>query len=136
MARRFGWAAQGQRRRMSVPFGHWDTKTPIAGASFLAYVEQVLAPTLSPGDMVVLDNVALHKVIGVAEAKGASVLYLSTYSPDFNPIEKLFSKFKSVLRRIAARSVDALEAAVGDALRSVTPDQCRNYLAACGNDGF
>ena len=157
MARRFGWALRGERCRASVPFGHWKTTTFVAGLrvdridapmtfegaldgeAFRAYVEQVLAPTLSVGDTVVMDNVSLHKVAGVAEAiaaKGAGVLYLPAYSPDFDPIEKFFSKFKSVLKRIAARTADALEAAVAEALRSVTPEECRNYFAACGYDAF
>ena len=79
------------------------------GAAFLAYVEQVLAPTLSAGEIVLMDNVPLHKVAGVGEAieaKGASVLYLPAYSPDFNPIEKFFSKIKSILQRIAARTAE------------------------------
>ena len=155
MARRFGWARQGERCRASVPFGHWKTTTLIAalrfdrvdapmtidgaldGASFLAYVEQVLAPTLSAGEVVVMDNVAIHKVAGVQEAikaRGASVLHLPRYSPDFNPIEKPFSKIKSILERIAARTVDALQAAVDEALRSFTPQECMNYFAASGYD--
>ena len=120
MARRFGWALRGQRCRASVPFAHWKTTTFVAGLrvdridapmmiesaldgeAFRAYVEQFLAPTLSTGDIVVMDNVALHKVAGLSEPiaakdKGASVLYLPAYSPDFDPIEKFFSKFKSVL---------------------------------------
>ena len=137
MARRFGWASRGERCRMSVPFGHWKTKTLVAalrwdridapltidgaldGASFLAYVEQVLAPMLSAGETVLMDNVRTHKVAGIQEAiqaKGASVVYLPPYSPDFNPIEKPFSKIKSILERIAARTVDALEVAVGEQL--------------------
>jgi transposase len=147
MARRFGWASRGERCRASIPFGHWKTTTFVAGLrvdridapmtidgaldgeAFRAYVEQLLAPTLSSGDIVVMDNAPLHKVAGVGEAiaaKGASLLYLPAYSPDFNPIEKFFSKFKSILQRIAARTADALEAAVGEALRSVMPDECRN----------
>jgi len=157
MARRFGWAPRGERCRASIPFGHWKTTTFVAGLcmdridapmtidgaldgeSFRAYVERFLAPTLSPGDIVVMDNVPLHKVAGVGEAiatRGASVLYLPAYSPDFNPIEKFFSQFKSILQRIAARTADALEAAVAEALRSVTPDECKNYFAACGYDAF
>jgi len=157
MARRFGWAPRGERCRASIPFGHWKTTTFVAGLrvdridapmtiegaldgeAFLAYVEQVLAPTLSKGETVVMDNVPLHKVAGVSEAitaKGASVLYLPAYSPDFDPIEKFFSKFKSILQRIAARTAEALEAAVAEALRTVTPDECRNYFAACGYDAF
>ena len=157
MARRFGWAPRGERCRASIPFGHWKTTTFVAGLrvdridapmmidgaldgeAFRAYVEQFLAPTLSTGDTVVMDNVPLHKVAGVGEAiaaKGASVLYLPAYSPDFDPIEKFFSKFKSILQRIAARTTDALEAAVAEALRTVTPDECRNYFAASGYDAF
>src|SRR5208283_3535590 len=155
MARRFGWAPRGERCRASIPFGHWKTTTFVAGLlidridapmtidgaldgeAFRAYVEQFLALTLSPGDIVVMDNVPLHKVAGVGEAiaaRGASVLYLPAYSPDINPIEKFFSQFKSILQRLAARTADALEAAVAEALRSVTPDECKNYFAACGYD--
>lgn len=155
MARRYGWAPQGERCRASVPFGRRKTTTLIAalrcdridapmtidgaldGEAFRAYVEQLLAPTLSAGDIVVMDNVPLHKVAGVGEAiaaKGASLLYLPAYSPDFNSIEKFFSKFKSILQHIAARTADALEAAVGEALRSVMPDECKNYFAASGYD--
>ena len=154
MARRFGWTPRGQRCRMSVPFG-WKTKTLVAalrwdridapmtidgaldGASFLAYVEQVLAPTLSAGETVLMDNVRTHKVAGVKEAieaKGAHLVYLPPYSPDFDPIEESFSKIKSILRRIAARTVDALEAAVGEALQSFTPQECMNYFASSGYD--
>ena len=109
------------------------------GEASLAYVEQMLAPTLGAGDVVVMENVPLHKVAGIAEAiaaTGASVVYLPVYSPDFNPIEKFFSKFKSILQRLAARTADALEAAVAEALRRVTPNECRNYFAACGYDAL
>ena len=154
MARRFGWAPRGERCRMSVPFG-WRTKTLVAalrwdridapitidgaldGASFLAYVEQVLAPTLSAGETVLMDNVRTHKVAGVKEAieaKGARLVYLPPYSPDFDPIEESFSKIKSILRRIAARTAEALEAAVGEALQSFTPQECMNYFASTGYD--
>jgi transposase len=84
-----------------------------------------------------MDNVRTHKVAGVRkaiEARGANVLYLPPYSPDFNPIEKPFSKIKSILERIAARTVDALQAAVGEALRSFTPTECMNYFASSGYD--
>ena len=107
------------------------------GASFLAYVDQVLAPTLSAGETVLMDNVRTHKVAGIQEAiqaKGASVVYLPPYSPDFNPIQKPFSKIKSILERIAARTVDALEVAVGEALQSFTPQECMNYFASSGYD--
>ena len=157
MARRFGWTPRGERCRASIPFGHWKTTTLVAalrfdridapmtidgaldGEAFRAYVEQVLAPTLSAGEIVVMDNVPVHKVAGVREviaAKGAGVLYLPGYSPDFNPIEKSFSKIKSILERIAARTADALQAAVREAPRSFTPDECRSYFAACGYDAL
>jgi transposase len=154
MARRFGWAPRGERCRMSVPFG-WKTKTLVAalrwdridapmtidgaldGASFLAYVEQVLAPTLSTGETVLMDNLRTHKVAGVKEAieaKGARLVYLPPYSPDFDPIEESFSKIKSILRCIAARTAEALDAAVGEALQSFTPQECMNYFASTGYD--
>ena len=157
MARRFGRAPRGERCLATIPFGNWKTTTFVAGLrvdridapmtidgaldgeAFRAYVEQFLAPTLSTGDTVVMDNVPLHKVAGVGEAiaaRGANVLYLPAYSPDFNPIEKFFSQFKSILQRIAARTADALEAAVAEALQTVTPDECRNYFAASGYDAF
>jgi transposase len=107
------------------------------GAAFLAYVEQVLAPTLSAGETVMMDNVPTHKIAGVQaaiEAKGASILYLPPYSPDFDPIEKPFSKIKSILERIAARTAKALEAGVGEALRAFTPTEGMNYFASCGYD--
>jgi transposase len=155
MARRFGRAPRGERCRASIPFGHWETTTLIAalrinridapmtidgaldGRSFRAYVEQALAPTLRVGEIVALDNVSTHKVAGAREAieaKGAKLLYLPPYSPDFNRIEKSFAKIKSALQRIAARTVDALDAAVAQALRSVTPIECTNYFAASGYD--
>lgn len=103
--------------------------------AFRAYVEQVLAPTLSPGDIVVMDNLPAHKgaaVRAAIEAAGASLLRLPPYSPDFNPIENAFAKFKSNLRKAAARTVDALEAAIADAYRAFTPNECANYFAAAG----
>lgn len=107
----------------------------INGASFLAYVQQVLAPALKPGDIVILDNLSSHKVVGVREAieaAGAELRYLPPYSPDLNPIEQLFAKLKALLRKIAARSVDALWTAIGDLLDTFTPDECRNYLRHAG----
>ena len=155
MARRFGRAPRGERCRAPVPFAHWKTTTFIAGLrvdridapmtidgaldgeAFRAYVEQFLAPTLSAGDIVVMDNVALHKVAGACEAiaaRGASVLYLPACSPDIDPIENFFSKFKSILQRIAARTAEAMEAAVAEALQSLPPQECRNYFAVSGYD--
>jgi transposase len=102
-----------------------------------AYVEQVLAPTLSPGDIVVMDNLGSHKSAGVCkaiEAAGATLLYLSPYSPDFNPIEKAFSKLKALLRKAAERSVDALWNRIGALLGEFTPKECTNFFAAAGYD--
>jgi transposase len=108
---------------------------PMTGAWFRAYVEQMLAPALSPGDVVVMDNLAAHKVAGVREAiqaVGASVLYLPPYSPDLNPIEQLFAKLKAMLRSAAARTKDALWTTIGQALDAFPEAECRNYLAHCG----
>ena len=107
----------------------------MTGAWFRAYVEQVLAPALQPGDVVVMDNLAAHKVAGVQDAiqaVGASVLYLPPYSPDLNPIEQLFAKLKAMLRSAAARSKDALWTTIGQALDAFPEHECRNYLAHCG----
>jgi transposase len=153
MARRYGRCPRGQRLRAAVPHGHWKTTTFVAalrrdgisapfvidkamnGAIFLAYVEQVLAPTLSPGDIVIMDNLGSHKVEGVRkaiEAKKANLLYLPPYSPDLNPIEHSFAKLKSLLRLAAERSIDALWTTIGTSLDRFTPKECANYFAACG----
>lgn len=108
------------------------------GETFVAYVEQFLAPTLSPGDVVVVDNLPGHKVAGVREAieqVGATLRYLPPYSPDLNPIELLFSKLKSLLRSAAARTVDALWTALGTISKQFNPTECRNYLRHCGYVG-
>ena len=108
---------------------------PTDAIVFRSYVEQCLAPALTPGDIVVMDNLASHKVTGIREAideVGASVWYLPPYSPDLNPIEKLWSKVKTWLRRIAARTVQGLIHAVGDALRAVDANECRAYFRSCG----
>ena len=105
------------------------------GARFRAYVADTLAPTLRPGDTVVLDNLSAHKVAGVREAVekvGARLLYLPVYSPDFNPIEQAFAKLKALLRTAAARTVPDLWAAIREAFTRFTPAECRNYLAASG----
>ena len=155
MTRLYGRSPVGERCVDHTPHGHWKTLTMLSairlsgvvreatvlveGAmnapTFLAYTEQLLAPSLLPGDVVVMDNLASHKVAGVAEAieaAGASVWYLPPYSPDFNPIEKLWSKVKAWLRRAMARGVEALTNAFADALRAVTPEECRNYFRSCG----
>ena len=105
------------------------------GEMFLAYVGNFLCPTLEPGDIVVLDNLSSHKVAGVKQAitaTGATLLYLPPYSPDFNPIEKLFSKLKALLRKAAKRSIDALWEEIGALLDTVTPSECTNFFTSCG----
>lgn len=155
MARLRGWAPRGERCRAALPHGHWKTTTftaglrldgvaapmlldgPMHGAAFLAYVEQVLVPELSPGDIVVMDNLPAHKVTGVdqaIEAAGAHLLYLPPYSPDFNPIEMAFSKLKALLRKAAARTVDDLWQAIAQAIDAFTPQECQNFFAAAGYD--
>ena len=137
----------------AVPHGHWKTTTFIAalrtdglrapmvidgainGRIFRAYIQQVLVPTLSSGDLVVMDNLAAHKVAGVREAieaVGARVLYLPPYSPDFNPIEMVFAKFKGLIRSAAERTVDGLWRLCGQLLDRFTPTECHNYLRHCG----
>ena len=141
------------RLRDHTPCGHWETHTivaalrpegltapavfdgPIDNASFLAYVEQVLAPTLRPGDVVVLDNLAVHKqpeVRAVIEAAGALIRFLPPYSPDFNPIEMAFAKLKAFLRAARPRSFDHVTALMAAALGLFTPAECRNYVRHCG----
>jgi transposase len=153
MARRYGRSPSEQRLVAAVPHGHWQTTTflaglrqsgviaplvldgPMTGAAFRAYVEQFLAPALQPGDVVVLDNLAAHKVDGVRQAiakAGASILYLPPYSPDLNPIEQLFAKLKALLRKAAARTKDDLWSTIGRLLEACPPDQCSNYLRHCG----
>jgi transposase len=155
MARRRGRAVRGERCRASVPHGHWKTTTFTAGLrlsgltapmvldgamngpAFLAYVEQVLVPELTPGDVVVMDNLPAHKLSGVHRAienAGARLLYLPPYSPDFNPIEMAFSKLKALLRKTAPRTVTDLWRTLGDALDAFTPTECGNYFAAAGYD--
>lgn len=153
MARLRGRAPRGRRCRAAIPHGHWKTTTFVAalrldgitapmvldgamsGAAFLAYVRQLLAPTLRSGDVVVMDNLPAHKIVGVRqaiEAVGASVLYLPPYSPDFNPIEQLFAKLKALLRKAAARTIDTLWAAIADALDAFTPQECAHYFTNAG----
>jgi transposase len=153
MARLRGRARRGERCRAAVPHGHWKTTTfvgalrlggmtapmvldgPMNGPAFLAYVEQVLAPTLAPGETVVMDNLLAHKVAGVRaaiDATGARLRLLPPYSPDFNPIELAFAKLKAVLRRTAARTIPDLWDAIAAALPQFTPAECSNYFTACG----
>jgi transposase len=153
MARRHGRMRRGQRLVAAVPHGHWKTTTllaalrhdgltapcvfdgPINGARFLAYIEQALAPTLRPGDLVIMDNLGAHKVQGVREAieaRGARLRYLPPYSPDFNPIEQAFAKLKALLRTAASRTVAILWHAIGQALDAFAPTECAHYLANAG----
>ena len=155
MARRYGRAPRGERCRAPVPHGHWKTTTFVGalrlegmtapmvldgamhGAAFLAYVEQLLAPTLKPGDIVVMDNLPAHKPVAVREAieaADAELRFLPPYSPDFNPIEMAFSKLKALLRKAAERTVDGLSAAIGRTITTFAPSECANYFSACGYD--
>ena len=148
-----GRSPRGRRLRAAVPHGHWKTSTFVAGLRkdgivapfvidraingdiFRAYVEQVLVPTLRPGDIVIMDNLGSHKVTGVREAieaRGAALLYLPPYSPDLNPIEQAFAKLKQLLRSAAERTVEGLWTAIGQLLDRFSPTECRNYLANCG----
>lgn len=153
MARLRGRSARGERCRASVPHGHWKTTTLVAGLRlegltapmvvdgamdgemFTAYAETILAPTLAPGDIVILDNLPAHKVTGARaaiEARGAFMLFLPPYSPDFNPIEQAFAKLKSILRKAAARTVETLEVAIATALDAFTTVECANYFTNSG----
>jgi transposase len=148
-----GRALRGERLIAKVPHGHWKTTTFLAalrtsglsaplvvdgainGAVFRAYVEQQLAPTLSAGEIVILDNLNSHKVAGVREAieaRGAMLVYLPPYSPDFNPIELVFAKFKWMLRSTAARTMEHLWTACGTLLDRFPPSECANYFRHCG----
>ena len=153
MTRLYGWGERGGRLVDAAPYGHWKTTTfvaglkasgiiapfvlegPINGEVFRAYVEQMLAPSLEPGDVVVLDNLPAHKVAGVAEAiraAGASLLPLPSYSPDLNPIEQRFAKLKALLRQAATRTRDALWSTIGQLLDRFTPEECRNSITNSG----
>jgi len=155
MARLRGRSPRGERCRAGVPHGHWKTTTftgalrltgmtapfvydgAMNGTVFLAYVEQVLVPTLSKDDVVVMDNLPAHKAAGIRdaiEAAGASLLYLPPYSPDFNPIENAFAKLKAMMRAKAERTIAGLWDTVGAVLDRFTPDECANYFKAAGYD--
>ena len=113
----------------------WVLDGPINGESFRAYVEQVLVPTLQPGDIVIMDNLGSHKgkaVRAAIRAAGAKLFFLPKYSPDLNPIEQVFAKLKHLLRKAAARTVEAVCAAIGQLLRAFTPQECANYFANAG----
>lgn len=108
---------------------------PMHGAAFVAYVEQVLVPTLKPGDIVIMDNLPAHKPIAVCEAiekAGATLKFLPPYSPDFNPIEMAFSKLKAILKKAACRTIDELWNVIGTAIDTFSRAECANYFNACG----
>ena len=153
MTRRSGRSPSKQRLVAAVPHGHWRTTTFVAGLrqtgivapvvlddamtgpAFRAYVEQCLAPSAAPGDVVVLDNLAAHKVDGVRRASaaaGASILHLPPSSPDLNPIEQLSAQLKALLRKAAARTKAALWSAIARLLDTCSPAECANYLHHCG----
>jgi transposase len=148
-----GWAPVGERLIDHAPFGHWHTQTFIAALRhdgltapwvikgainrdlFNAYVETQLAPTLEPGDVVILDNLSSHKSAHAAEvlkSVGARFLFLPPYSPDLNPIEMAFAKLKALIRKAAARSYDALWRAVGTVCNLFSDEECYNYFKAAG----
>jgi transposase len=156
MTRRHGRAPRGRRLVSPVPHGHWKTTTFVAalgtsgllaplvidgamtGDLSVAYVGQVLVPSLSAGDVVVMDNLACHKrarVRELIEAAGCTLLYLPPYSPDLNPIELAFSKLKALLRRAGERTVAGLWSFLGRALDAFSPEECRNYFRHCGYGG-
>ena len=153
MVRHYGRSPRGDRLVANVPHGHWKTLTFIAalrldgltaptvidgamnGPSFIAYVEQVLAPTLVKGDIVFMDNLSTHRIDGVREAieaAGAKLRYLPAYSPDLNPIEMAFSKLKTALRKGAARTVKALMKLIAKLIKTFAPDECANYFRHAG----
>lgn len=148
-----GWGPRGQRLIAKVPHGHWRTLTfvaalradridapavldgPINGRSFTAWVEQFLAPTLAPGDIVIMDNLGSHKgpaIRPAIRAKGAKLFYLPPYSPDLNPIEQVFAKLKHLLRKAAERTVEATWRKIGDLLDHFPPHEYANYLTNAG----
>jgi transposase len=153
MTRTHGWCAVGKRLVDKVPHGHWKTMTmlaalrsdridapcvfdgPINGERFRAYVEQALVPTLKPGDIVVMDNLASHKGVAVRRAlrrAGAKLFFLPPYSPDLNPIEQVFAKLKTLLRKANERSPTATWQRIGKLLDRFKPDECSRYLKNSG----
>ena len=148
-----GWGRRGSRVIGKAPFARWKTMTfiaalrqgeiaapclfdgPINGEVFLAWVRQILVPTLKPGEVVIMDNLGSHRGKAVRRAireAGAKLLFLPKYSPDLNPIEQALSKLKHLLRKAQARSYDALLAAIGELLGTFTPQECANYLKNSG----
>jgi len=148
-----GWAPLGIRLAAKVPHGHWNTTTflaalrhdridapwliegPIDGETFQTYVAKLLVPTLCPGDIVIMDNLGSHKgkaVRRLIRSAGAKLIFLPKYSPDLNPIEQVFAKLKHLLRKAAARTLQAICTAIGQSLTAFTPDECANYFRNAG----
>ncbi len=148
-----GWCRRGKRLKTKVPHGHWQTMTflaalrhdridapcvfdgPINGVSFLAWIEQSLVPTLAPGDIVIMDNLGSHKgraIRAALRAVGAKLFFLPPYSPDLNPIEQVFAKLKTLLRKARARTVEATWQGIGELLPRFAPSECAAYLANAG----
>lgn len=153
LAQRNGWGLKGHRIRSFLPFGRWHTTTMICaircegvfaplildgamdGAAFLAYVEQFLLPELSADDVVIMDNLSTHKTEAIERAfsvAGKRLLYLPPYSPDYNPIENMWSKVKAAIRKTAARTLHGLMYAMAEALDSVTKNDCHGYFKNAG----
>lgn len=153
LVRLYGRSRQGQRLVAHAPWGHWKTTTfvaalrhdrltapmvvdgPMNGRVFREYVRQVLAPTLEPDDIVVMDNLSSHKAAGVREAieaQGAMLVYLPPYSPDFNPIEQVYSKLKWLVRSARTNTMELLWRFLGQALDRFSPIECLNYFRHCG----
>jgi len=153
LVREYGRSKRGERLKATAPFGHWKTQTFIAGLrcheltapwlidgpmnrnAFNAYIGTQLAPTLSPGDIVILDNLASHKSLQaeqILQKVGAWMLFLPPYSPDLNPIEMAFSKLKAHLRKAAVRTIDELWKAVGNICDLYQTKECQNYFKAAG----
>ncbi len=153
MTRTHGWWRRGERLLTKVPHGHWQTTTflaalrhdgitapcvidgPINGESFLAYVEQILMPTLHAGDIVVIDNLGSHKGDAIRKAirsAGARLAFLPPYSPDLNPIEQVFAKMKTLLRKAEERTLEALWCRTGELLQHFSPNECTNYFRNAG----
>jgi transposase len=152
-----GWCRKGQRLVAHVPHGHWKTMTfvaalrhdridapcvfdgPINGESFLHYVEQILKPRLKPNDIVIMDNLGSHKsdaVRNIIRSVGAKLFFLPPYSPDLNPIEQAFSKFKHGLRKAKERTIEGLWKRIGTLIPTLTKDECKNYFINAGWTGL
>lgn len=148
-----GWCDKGKRLRATAPYGHWKTLTflaalrhdridapclfdgPINAESFTAYVREMLAPSLKPGDVVILDNLSSHKgktIRALIREKGAKLLFLPPYSPDLNPIEQVFAKLKAWVRKAQPRALETITPTIADGLDRFPPHECANYLKNSG----